>query len=119
MGSYKGTGAAGFVLPLRVSYYAHTYSVFKVRKPEAFKIPPLANSHTMPAIAYTSGMFSLPSAAARGGRWAVAGSLRFSRFSLARGEPVSPVSTASLESGAPVNPSQPVSGLAHNARVRT
>jgi len=33
MGSYKEIGAAGFVLPSRVSYYAHTYSVFKVRKP--------------------------------------------------------------------------------------
>ena len=66
MGSYKGTGAADFVLTSRVSYYAHTYSVFKVRKPEAFKIPPLSFGHTMPAIAYTSGMFSLPSAAARG-----------------------------------------------------
>jgi hypothetical protein len=47
---------------------------------ETFKIPPLTFGHTMPAIAYTSGMFSLPSAATRGGRSAVAGSLRFSRF---------------------------------------
>jgi len=40
-----------------------SYSVFKVREPEAFKIPPLSFGHTMLAIAYTSGMFPLPSAA--------------------------------------------------------
>ena len=33
MGSYEGTGAADFVLPSRVSYYAHTYSVVEVRQP--------------------------------------------------------------------------------------
>jgi hypothetical protein len=30
---------------------------------ETFKIPPLTFGHTMPAIAYTSGKYSLPSAA--------------------------------------------------------
>ena len=81
MGNYERIDAADFVLSSRVSYYAHTYSVVKVREPGAFKIPPLTFSHTMPALAYTSGMFSLPSAAARGDRSAVAGSLRLSRFS--------------------------------------
>lgn len=33
MGSYERISAADFVLPSRVSYYAHTYSVFKVRQP--------------------------------------------------------------------------------------
>jgi hypothetical protein len=33
MGIYKRIGAAGFVLPSRDSYYAHTYSVFEVRQP--------------------------------------------------------------------------------------
>lgn len=44
------------------------------------KIPPLTFGHTKPAIAYTSGKYSLPSAATRGGRSAIAGSLEFSRF---------------------------------------
>ena len=48
------------------TYYA--YSAFTIRLSRffhlvTFKIPPLAFSHTTPAIAYTSGMFSLPSAA--------------------------------------------------------
>ncbi len=70
-----------------ISYYPHGFPT--TRTPillsrfshlNTFKIPPLTFRHTTPALAYTSGMYSLPSAAARGGRSAVAGSIRFSRF---------------------------------------
>lgn len=66
--NYERIGAAGFVLPSQVSYYAHTYSVVKVLSPSyLIQFPPLTFRHTMPALAYVSGKCSLPSAAdARG-----------------------------------------------------
>ena len=81
---------------------------------ETFKIPPLTFSHTMPAIAYISGKCSLPSAATRGGRSAVAGSLRFSRFGQSsRSDPLK-----IAHSGASCQAFQPVFRLAHSAMVR-
>jgi len=68
--SYERISAAGFVLPSQVSYYAHTYSVVQVLSPSyLLQLPPLTFRHTMPALAYTSGMFSLPSAADARGRF--------------------------------------------------
>ena len=51
------------------------YSVFKVLSPSyLIQLPPLTFRHTMPAIAYVSGRFSLPSAADARGRFGHRGS---------------------------------------------
>lgn len=68
------TSLAVFLLHLRLVRLSRFANL------NTFKIPPLTFGHTTPAIAYTSGMYSLPSAATRGARSAVAGSLRFPRF---------------------------------------
>ena len=81
---------------------------------ETFTVPPLTFGHTTPTIAYTSGMFSLPSAATRGGRSAVAVLLGFQGS--AGGCASDSLKIA--HSGASCQAFQPVFRLAHSAMVR-
>jgi hypothetical protein len=81
---------------------------------ETFKIPPLTFGHTMPAIAYTSGMFSLPSAAR-------VEAVRPSRVLLGFQGSAGGCASDSLtiaHSGASCQAFQPVFRLAHSAMVR-
>jgi hypothetical protein len=82
---------------------------------ETFKIPPLTFGHTMPAIAYTSGMFSLPSAAR-------VEAVRPSRVLLGFQGSAGGCASDSLNiahTGAACQAFQPVRRLAHSVRVRT
>ena len=82
---------------------------------ETFKIPPLTFGHTMPAIAYTPGKYSLPSAARVE---AVRPSRVLFGFQGSAGGCASDFLKVS-GLGAPCQAFQPVRRLAHSVRVRT
>lgn len=94
-----------------ISYYPHGFPT--TRTPillsrfshlDTFKIPPLAFRHTTPALAYTSGKYSLPSAADARGQFGRRGISQVVWMPWRRGSrPVPPVTPGSLRIGSSVN----------------
>lgn len=118
-----------------ISYYPHGFPT--TRTPillsrfvnlETCTDPPLTFEHTTPAIAYTSGMFSLPSAAAcewahptrhRERPFGRRGSVFGFQGSIDQSIDVQSIAPDRFVRQPPKADSQPVCGLAHRARVPT